>query len=273
MQTLLPTRYGFRQIFHLIYLGLFCCIFPIGIFITLAVSNHFTFGLPRYDFILLLCLGLQVYMVRSKLESLDELKVITAFHLLGLALELYKTSHGSWSYPEAAYSKVATVPLYSGFMYASVASFICQAWRRFDVRLKGWPRGRIVAVLGLAIYLNFFTHQLFFDFRWILMLTVGILLWKSHLKLSLEPHRYRIPVTFSFVVMGLLIWVAENISTFLGAWQYPDQAGGWQIVGTSKISSWFLLFIISFMAIVELKRSRAKRRMGALENALEGTIV
>jgi len=65
---------------------------------------------------------------------------IKRYHLIGLVLELFKVHMGSWSYPEEAYSKVFGVPLYSGFMYASVASYLCQAWRRLDVRLIDWPQ-------------------------------------------------------------------------------------------------------------------------------------
>ena len=267
MQTLAP-RYHPSQFLRLLYLGLLCCIFPIGIFISLALSHVFTLGLPRYDFILVLCLALQVYMVASKLESPRELLVICVFHVLGLALELYKTGAGSWAYPEFAYSKVGgvagTVPLYSGFMYASVASFICQAWQRFDLKVRGWPRGEIITLLGLGIYLNFFTHHFLPDFRWILMGAVGLLLWRSSVRLSIGSQEYRIPITLSFVVMGLCIWGAENITTFLGAWQYPDQQQGWKPVGTGKISSWFLLFIVSFMVVAGLKKLEAKGR-GRLE--------
>ncbi len=64
---------------------------------------------------------MQWIMYKTGLETKDELKVITAFHLIGLLLEIYKVHFGSWSYPEEAYSKIFGVPLYSGFMHASVA--------------------------------------------------------------------------------------------------------------------------------------------------------
>ena len=272
MQTLAP-RYHPSQFLRLLYLGLLCCIFPIGIFASLALSQVFTLGLPRYDFILILCLGLQVYMVASKLESPRELLVICTFHILGLALELYKTGAGSWTYPEFAFSKVggvgSSVPLYSGFMYASVASFICQAWRRFDLKVRGWPRGEIITLLGLGIYLNFFTHHFWMDFRWFLMGAVGVLLWRSSVKLRVGTQDYRVPLTLTFVVMGLCIWGAENITTFFGAWQYPDQQAGWRPVGTSKISSWFLLFIVSFMVVAGLKKLEGRTLEGRGKSTLE----
>ncbi|MDZ4551831.1 DUF817 family protein, partial [Bacillus cereus] len=57
-------------------------------------------GLYRYDFILIACLLMQWIMYKTGLETKDELKVITVFHLIGLLLEIYKVHFGSWSYPE-----------------------------------------------------------------------------------------------------------------------------------------------------------------------------
>ena len=92
------------------------------------------------------------------------------FHLIGLGLELYKVRMGSWAYPEMAWAKFGGVPLYSGFMYASVASYLCQAWRRMEVRLNHWQSAFWTMPLAVAIYLNFFTHHFFFDLRWVLTL-------------------------------------------------------------------------------------------------------
>ena len=89
-------------------------------------------GLTRYDTILVACVAIQVALVALRIETWDEVAVLALFHGLGLGLELWKTDPrvGSWSYPEAADLAIGRVPLYAGFMYAAVASFICQAWRR-----------------------------------------------------------------------------------------------------------------------------------------------
>ena len=92
-----------------------------------------------YDVLLLVCLIAQALLLLTGLETMDELKVITLFHLIGLGLELFKVHMGSWSYPGQAWSKIGGIPLYSGFMYASVASYICQAWRGLDLRFYRWP--------------------------------------------------------------------------------------------------------------------------------------
>jgi len=126
-----------RALLTFTYLQALSCIFPVIIFGALALSKFVSIPfIPRYDFILFLCLITQVAMIVTKLETIDELKVICVFHLIGLALELFKVHMGSWSYPEEAYSKINGVPLYSGFMYASVASYICQSWRRQIYRLR-----------------------------------------------------------------------------------------------------------------------------------------
>ena len=125
---------------HFGYNQALACLFPVTIFLTLALSKIIPLSIiPRYDFILILCLLMQVFMVTAKFETWDELKVICLFHVIGLALELYKVHMGSWSYPEEGFSKLWGVPLYSGFMYASVASYMCQSWRRLHLTLVNWP--------------------------------------------------------------------------------------------------------------------------------------
>ncbi len=53
------------------------CLFPVAIFAALAVTRMLPLPLlPRYDWLLMLCLLIQVAMVRSGLETRDELKVI-----------------------------------------------------------------------------------------------------------------------------------------------------------------------------------------------------
>ena len=156
------------------------CIFPVLIFLTLAVTKFVSVpGLHRYDVILLACLLIQASMYLTGLETRDELKVIGVFHLLGLALELFKVQQGSWSYPEAAWTKVGGVPLYSGFMYASVASYLCQAWRRLNVRLHGWPPGFIIVPLAIAVYGNFFTHHALPDIRWWLTAAIFVVFLRT----------------------------------------------------------------------------------------------
>ena len=86
-------------------------------------------GISRYDLLLIFAGSVQAAMLYFKLETWDEVKSITLFHLVGFALEWFKTSGDiqSWSYPDEAYTKIGGVPLFAGFMYAAVGSYIIQA--------------------------------------------------------------------------------------------------------------------------------------------------
>ncbi len=235
------------------------CLFPVVIFVSLALTKIVQLPfLPRYDWLLIICLLMQILMVRSGLETRDELKVITLFHLIGLALELFKVHMGSWAYPEEGYSKIFGVPLYSGFMYASVASYLCQAWRRLKVELIKWPPYGIVVPLASAIYLNFFTHHYWLDVRWILAVLVVIVFWRSWVAYEVNGTWYRMPLALSFVLIGFFIWIAENIATFFSAWEYPNQAEAWSLVHLGKVSSWLLLVIVSFLIVATLKRVKGR---------------
>jgi uncharacterized membrane protein YoaT (DUF817 family) len=249
---------------HFTYQEAMACLFPVFIFGSLALSRLVVIpGLPRYDLLLLLCLAFQVFMVRSGLESRDEVKVITVFHLIGLALEIFKVHMGSWSYPEAAYSKVLGVPLYSGFMYASVASYLCQAWRRLDVSLVRWPPCQMTVPLAAAIYFNFFTHHFLWDVRWVLTAAIFLVFWRSQVRFRVAQEWFQMPISLSFFLIGFFIWIAENIATLLGAWRYPNQQAGWEWVHLSKISSWFLLVIVSFVIVAQLKQFKSSLVAGS----------
>src|SRR5688572_15130010 len=77
----------------------------IAVFAILAVTKLYS-PIPRYDLVLILCLAVQWFMIRTGLETLEELRVISLFHTLGLALEVWKVRHGSWSYPDAGFLRI-----------------------------------------------------------------------------------------------------------------------------------------------------------------------
>src|SRR5690349_17460434 len=135
-----------------------------------AVARAGLFGIPRYDVLLIAALLIQAWMLWAKIETRDEMKAIALFHAVGFALEVFKTSNGirSWSYADFAYTKVLGVPLFAGFMYAAIGSYIIQAWRLLDVRIRHHPPHWMSATLAILIYANFFTHHYVGDFRWYL---------------------------------------------------------------------------------------------------------
>jgi uncharacterized membrane protein YoaT (DUF817 family) len=239
------------------------CVFAGSFFALLAVSKAVDVpGLARYDLLFLGAIALQALLVVARIETLDEIKVIALFHVLGLALEIFKTSPSirSWSYPEPGIFKIAGVPLYSGFMYAAVGSYMCQAWRLLDLDLERYPSHAISVPLAAGIYLNFFTHHALPDVRWILAGLVFAAFFRTRVLFTATTPRRRMPLALSFLLIGFFVWVAENIATYFGAWTYPNQRDGWRPVGLGKIGSWGLLVILSFILIADLKHLKARRK-------------
>jgi uncharacterized membrane protein YoaT (DUF817 family) len=243
------------------------CIFAGSFFVLLFASNHIPlFGLPRYDFLFISAVVIQIVLYWTKIETWDEVKTIFLFHIIGLILETFKThpAVGSWSYPEFAYLTIGTVPLYSGFMYAAVGSYIAQAWRILRLELKNPPSYRWSLVLCAAIYLNFFTNHWVQDIRWLLIPLVIALFWRTKIVFVVTDTVRSMPAVIAFALVAFFIWIAENISTFYGAWQYPSQIHGWSVVSTNKITSWFLLVIISFIIVAYLKHYKDAHRQAGV---------
>jgi len=59
----------------------------------------------------------------------------------------------------------------------------------------------------------------------------------------------KMPLMLGFFLVALFIWFAENISTFYSVWVYPNQRHGWTLVSWSKLTSWWLLMMISFVLV------------------------
>lgn len=258
------VRYWMRETRVWVYKHARACIFAGSFFVLLFLSNEIPLApIARYDFLFVAAVVLQVILVKTKIETKDEVATIALFHAIGLGLELFKThpAIGSWAYPEDAFFKIWGVPLYSGFMYAAVASFMMQAWRLLNLKLEHYPNYRFSLPLSVAIYANFFTHHYLPDLRWILAALVVVVFWKTNVVHTVTETPRKIKLVLTFFLIGFFIWIAENISTFLGAWQYPDQADGWQLVHISKISSWALLVIISFIIVADLKHFKSRRRL------------
>lgn len=253
-----------QQLLHFGYHQAMSCLFPAVIFLALALSKIVEVpGLPRYDFILLICLFAQLIMYKTGLETWDELKVITVFHVIGLALELYKVHMGSWAYPEPGYSKFYGVPLYSGFMYASVASYIVQSWRRHDLKITNWPKSIWAVCIGAGIYFNFYTHHFIYDFRWVLSVALFFVFARTMVYFTVNHTRYKMPMILSFFLIGFFIWIAENISTFFDGYRYPNQDSTWELVHIGKISSWFLLVVVSVIIVAQLKHVKEGEKLVA----------
>jgi uncharacterized membrane protein YoaT (DUF817 family) len=250
-------RFGVKQAW--------ACLFG-GAMVALLVGTYLWYprgaALARYDFIFLAAVTIQIGMLALKLESFDEAKVIVIYHVVGTIMEVFKTDVGSWVYPEAAIFHIGGVPLFSGFMYGSIGSYIARAWRLFDFRFTNHPPLWSVHLLALAIYANFFAHHYFIDLRIVLFAAAAMLFGRTWIHYRIHYVHRRMPLLLGLFLVALFIWFAENLGTFTRTWLYPSQMAGWSAVSLGKLSSWFLLLLISYalVAIVNRPEAASERR-------------
>ncbi|MCI4661739.1 MAG: DUF817 domain-containing protein [Neomegalonema sp.] len=220
------------------------------------VLSHFLWPdqaiLARYDMLFLYCICVQALLIGFGLESWEEMRVIALYHLLGTGMEIFKVHVGSWVYPEPGLIRLYEVPLFAGFMYSAVGSFIARAWRLFDLRLDGPPPLWAMLLLALIAYVNFMTHHVTYDLRWVLFAASLVLFWRSRLGITLCGSNLKLPLLPVLVAVAVLIWGAENLATWARAWAYPYQLAGWRPVGIAKIGSWYLLMLLSFVLVASL---------------------
>lgn len=214
-------------------------------------------AIERYDFLFLSAIAIQISLIVFKLETAREAKIILIFHMVGTVMELFKTSVGSWTYPEASLFHIGAVPLFSGFLYASVGSYMARIYRIFDIRLQNYPPIWATLVLALAIYINFFSHHYLPDARYVLFVAAAILFFKSSMHYRVHRHWHRMPLLLAFILVTFFIWIAENVGTFTSTWLYPSQSGTWHMVSFGKFGSWFLLMIISVVLVTIIQPPRA----------------
>ncbi len=243
------------------------CLFG-ALLLALLLGTHLFYPanspLSRYDFLTLAALGIQVGMLAFRLETIEEAKVILAFHVVGTIMELFKTAHGSWIYPEANLLRVGGVPLFSGFMYAAVGSYIARVWRIFDFRFSSYPAALPTFAVGIAIYVNFFAHHWLPDDRIVLFAALAWLFWRTRVWFNIWRTPRWMPLLVGWFLVATFIWLAENIATFSRAWTYPSQSDGWHMVSPAKLGAWYLLMYISFVLVAAIHKTLQREAIDAL---------
>jgi len=208
----------------------------------------------RYDFMFLMAVAIQIAMLAFKLETLDEAKVIFLYHAVGTVMEVFKTDVGSWIYPGESIIHIAGVPLFSGFMYASVGSYIARSWRLFDFRFSAHPPMWSVYILAFAVYANFFAHHYLVDLRVLLFAAAALLFGRTWIYYRVHRKYRRMPLLLGLFLVALFVWLAENLGTATKTWLYPHQMTGWSAVSLGKLGSWFLLLLISYALVAMVNR-------------------
>jgi uncharacterized membrane protein YoaT (DUF817 family) len=212
--------------------------------------------LARNDLLVVLAVIIQIGMLVARLETGRELIVIIVFHSVGTGMEIFKTAVGSWNYAEGGYLHVGAVPLFTGFMYAAVGSYIVRVYRLFDLRFSHYPPRWLTVIIAAAIYINIFTHHYVFDIRFLLVAAAVIVYFRCRMHFSVHRTIKTMPVLLAFVLVAFFIWLAENIGTAAGAWLYPSQDDGWHMVPVTKLVAWFLLMMISVVLVTFVYRPK-----------------
>ena len=227
------------------------CLFG-GVMLAALIATKYLWSadwpIHRYDALFAFALTVQLLMLAFRLESFSEVKVIAVYHVVGTAMEIFKVHMGSWAYPEPAMMAIAGVPLFSGFMYGSVGSYMARAIRVFDMRFTHFPPLGLTIALALAIYANFFGHHFFFDARWFLFAATLFLYGRVRIHYTVDRTPRWMPLVVAAVLTSFFMWVAENVGTFTGTWLYPGQRA-WHLVSLDKMGSWYLLLFVSFTLV------------------------
>ncbi len=245
-------RFGVKQAW--------ACLFG-GIMVGLMIGTHLWYpaGAPlaRYDFLFLAALAVQALLLSFRLETFEEAKVILAYHVVGTAMEVFKTGVGSWIYPEPSVFHIAGVPLFTGFMYSCIGSYLCRAWNLFHFEFSHHPPLWALGLLSVAIYVNFFTHHYVPDIRLGLFAAAALLFGRTRVYFINWHTRRSMPLLLSLFLVAVFIWISENVGTYTRTWLYPVQAKAWTLVGLGKLGSWFLLLLISYTLVAAIKQPAA----------------
>lgn len=221
--------------------------------ISTAVLWQPDWALHRYDALLIFAVVTQALFVVLKLESWREVRVIALFHIVGTVMEIFKLHMGSWGYPEPGLVKLGGVPLFSGFMYACVGSYMARVIRIFEMRFAPYPPFWTTCALAAAIYLNFFTHHFVADVRLVLFAATVILFFRTRIWFYAGDTARWMPLPLAAFFSSIFLWIAENVGTMTGTWMYKGQAS-FEIVGFAKLGSWYLLLYVSFLLVTLIYR-------------------
>lgn len=237
--------------------GIFGGLLLIGMIVSARLWQP-DWALARYDALLIYALVLQALMLATGMESWREARVIVLFHLTGTVMEVFKVHMGSWVYPGPGVTKIFDVPLFSGFMYASVGSYIARVIRLFDMRFAPYPRFWLTVLLATAIYLNFFGHHFGPDIRLGLFAATLLLYARTRIWFRIGENVYWMPLPLAAFLASFFLWLAENIGTLTRTWLYSGQSDG-QLVSLAKMGSWYLLLYVSFVTVTLVVRDNLQR--------------
>lgn len=172
----------------------------------------------RYDTLLLIAKALQIVFLKTGIETFAKTRVILLFHITGTAMEVFKVHVGSWSYPDPSKIRIADVPLFSGFMYAAVGSYMARVVRLFDMEIAPFPPQWMHFGLAILVYVNFFSHRYTIDIRYALFAATVLLYGRTKIWFGVRRRWMWVPLLLAALLSNFFLWIAENIGTATGTW-------------------------------------------------------
>ena len=224
----------------------------LGIIFTNAIWAD-DWPIARYDALFVYAVFIQCGMLLFRLETWSEARIIALFHMTGTTMEFIKVAAGSWTYPEEAIFMIANVPLFSGFMYASVGSYIARVIRIFEMKFTPYPPYWMTVIFACAIYVNFFTHHFVADIRLVLFSATVVIFGRTRITF-IVGRTYWMPLPVAAFLASFFLWIAENIGTRTGTWVYAGSAE-FDWTSLSKMGSWYLLLYVSFVTVTLVIRA------------------
>ena len=252
---------GFFQLFwYFTWKQASACIFGICLLIAMIGTRMIwqdDWALARYDALLMIAIALQVIFLWAGVESWEEARVILLFHLTGTAMEIFKVNVGSWSYPDPSVIRIFDVPLYSGFMYAAVGSYMARVVRLFDMEMVPFPPAWMHFGLATLVYINFFSHHYTVDIRYALFVATVLIYGRTRIWFRVRRRWLWMPLPLAAFLSSFFLWIAENVGTSTGTWLYKGQST-FDMVSFAKMGSWYLLLYVSFATVTLVVRVTPK---------------
>lgn len=237
--------------------ALFGGLFLIALIVTRIIWQP-DWAITRNDALFIFAVITQGLFLAFKLEDWAEARVIALFHLTGTVMEVFKLHMGSWDYPGDGWLEIGGVPLFSGFMYASVGSYIARVIRLFRMRFAPYPSVWATLVLASAIHINFFTHHFGPDIRTGLFAAAMVLFARTRIWFTPDRRPYWLPMPLAAFLAAVFLWFAEIVGTRTQTWVYTGQ-GALEMVSLGELGSWFLLLHVSFVTVTLVSRQALSR--------------
>jgi uncharacterized membrane protein YoaT (DUF817 family) len=233
-------------------------------FLAAIITTHMIWhddwgAITRNDTLFLFAISSQALLLATRLETWAEAKVIFLFHITGTVMEIFKLQMGSWDYPGDGIAEIMGVPLFTGFMYAAIGSYIARVIRIFDIKFAPYPPLWVTFLLAALIYGNFFTHHFLPDIRIGLFIATVLVFGRVWIWSGIGMKKRWCPLPVAAFLAAFCVWIAENVGTFTQTWVYAGQ-GAFDLVSFGKLGSWYLLVYVSFVTVTLVTRDSLLRK-------------